>query len=119
MRTAKSPDTSVAASALSCPDDQYRSLMRRYQAGDAQAFETLYARLAPDLAAYLEEVAPGSRPDASLIDEVFLTIHHARRSYDPRRPFEPWVTAIARHVALAHRRTWRRPVWTLVKRWES
>jgi DNA-directed RNA polymerase specialized sigma24 family protein len=103
MRTADTRDKGVAGAGLTCPDDPYPSLMERYQAGDAQAFEALYTRLRPDLEAYLDALLPGGRHDAALLDEVFLTIHRARRSYDPRRPFQSWVRAIARHVALARR----------------
>jgi len=77
-----------------------------------------YARLAPDLEGYLETLAPGCTADRTLVDEVFITIHRARRSYDPRKPFEPWVAAIARHVAQTHRPPGRRRTfWTLG--WES
>jgi DNA-directed RNA polymerase specialized sigma24 family protein len=99
-------------------EGQYRSLMRRYQAGDGQAFEALYARLAPDLEAYLETLLPGCTADRTLVDEVFITIHRARRSYDPRQSFEPWVAAIARHVAQGRRPPGhRRTSWRLG--WES
>ena len=118
MRSTEPPDDGAPRSALSCPDDQYRGLMERYQGGDAQAFEVLYGRLSQDLRAYLDALVPAGH-DGALLDEVFLTIHRARRSYDPRRPFEPWVISIARHVALAHRPHRHQSGWALRRRWES
>ena len=82
-------------------DDQCRALMARHQAGDRSAFESLYERLGPAVIAYLDAIEPGLGRDARLVNEVFLAIHRARRSYDPRRPFEPWAIAIARHVVLS------------------
>ncbi len=109
MRIAARPDEAVPGAGRStCPDDEYSSLMERHQAGDARALEALYAALSPDVEAYLNELLPGGRRDPSIVEEVFLTIHRARRSYDPKRPFGPWVRAIARHVALDRRPAWCR-----------
>ncbi len=84
-------------------NDECRTLMARYQAGDRQAFEGLYRRFAPVLSESLGTLRPDLRRDPALVDDVFLAIHAARRSYDPRRPFEPWAMAIARHVAASRR----------------
>lgn len=101
MRIDEPSVVTLSSPGLAHRDDKYRALMARYQAGDRQAFEGLYERLAPALIAYLDAIAPGLGQDAALIDEVFLAIHRARRTYDTRRPFEPWATAITRHVALS------------------
>lgn len=72
------------------------------------AFEALYERVVPDLREYLRSVIPGADGDAGLLEEIFLTIHRARRSYDPRVAFDPWAMAVARHVASARRPSNRR-----------
>jgi len=33
---------------------------------------------------------------------VLLAVHRVRHTYDPRRPFEPWLFAIARFVAVSY-----------------
>lgn len=82
--------------------------MERYQAGELEAFERLYAALAPALGGFLRRLAtPGMEAD-DLVQTTFLQIHRARRSYLPGRPVKPWVYAIARHVALMARRGQRR-----------
>ncbi len=75
--------------------------MAIYQAGDGSAFERLYERFAPAVITYLDVIEPGLGRDATLLSEVFLAIHRARRSYDPRRSFAPWAGAIAEHVVLS------------------
>jgi RNA polymerase sigma-70 factor (ECF subfamily) len=44
--------------------------------------------------------------------EVFMAIFEARHTYEPGRPFEPWLFAIARNIAVDYsRRRWTRAHW--------
>ncbi|MGE3274044.1 MAG: RNA polymerase sigma factor [Vicinamibacterales bacterium] len=88
------------------PDDvRLRALMATYQAGDLQAFDELYRALMPAVRGVLRRLSrDGARVD-DLVQETFLQLHRARRSYDPAHPVLPWVVAIARHVWLMDRRT--------------
>lgn len=81
-----------------------RALMAAYQQGDVQSFDLLYAVLAPPLRRYLHGQARDAGCADDLVQEVFLRIHRARHTYDPRLPVEPWAYAIARHVFLMDRR---------------
>ena len=47
---------------------------------------------------------PPDRLD-DVVQEVLLTIHRARATYDPTRPFLPWLRAIARRRAIDAQRT--------------
>jgi RNA polymerase sigma-70 factor, ECF subfamily len=78
--------------------------MARYQAGDVDAFDRLYAGLAPTLRRYLSSQARDSAWADDLLQETFLQIHRARRTYDHACPVQPWAFAIARHVFLMGRR---------------
>jgi RNA polymerase sigma-70 factor, ECF subfamily len=82
--------------------------MRAYQAGEPGAFDSLYAGLAPILRRYLLGAARDAVRVEDLLQETFLQIHRARRTYNPERPLVPWVLAIARHVFLMDCRTRRR-----------
>lgn len=83
------------------------ALMRRYQDGDAEAFEELYAEANGIVEGYLRRMAPAEAvPD--LAQETFLHVIRARRTYRPDRPFLPWLFAIARHVVMGSRRRWAR-----------
>lgn len=80
------------------------ALMARYQAGEAEAFEVLYAKLAGPLRGYLRRMAPLAPDVEDLVQTTFLQLHRARASHQPGRPVRPWLYAIARHVALMDRR---------------
>jgi RNA polymerase sigma-70 factor (ECF subfamily) len=73
-------------------------LMARAQNGDAEAYRRLLAAIAP----YVRSLAARHHRDAADIEDtvqdVLLTVHAVRQTYDPSRPFGPWL------VAIAHRR---------------
>jgi RNA polymerase sigma-70 factor (ECF subfamily) len=85
-------------------DPSLRELMAGYQAGRADAFDGLYAALAPDLRVYLMSLArDGSRAE-DLLQETFLQLHRARATHIPGHPVRPWVFAIAKRSYLMHQR---------------
>ena len=75
----------------------WSKLMARAQDGDRQAYRTLLQDLTP----YVRSIAarcfkqPSEVEDA--VQDVLLTIHSIRHSYDPQRPFIQWLAAIANH----------------------
>jgi RNA polymerase sigma-70 factor (ECF subfamily) len=88
-----------------------RQLMREYQSGRLEAFDELYAALAPVVRRYLlSHVRDAAKAD-DLVQETFLQLHRARHTYDPGFPVTPWAMAIARHVRLMDRRTASRRPW--------
>jgi RNA polymerase sigma-70 factor (ECF subfamily) len=94
------------------PDDQaLRALMASYQAGRFEAFDELYGLVAPAVRRFLASRIRDAARAEDLVQETFLQMHRARRSYDPAYPVVPWVMAIARHCWLMElRRASRRPV---------
>lgn len=82
--------------------------MRAYQSGEAGAFDRVYEGLAPILRRYLRGAVRDEARAEDLLQETFLQIHRARRTYNPERPVVPWVLAIARHVFLMDCRARRR-----------
>ena len=82
-----------------------KALMVRYQAGDVDAFDSLYEHLAPPLRRYLRSLSNDSTRADDLLQETFLQIHKARHTFDPTLPVAPWAYAIARHVHLMDLRT--------------
>lgn len=74
--------------------------MRRYQQGDASAFETLYRRHAPRVLGYLRAHLPGGHEAEDLLQQAFLSLHRHRDRYDPALPFLPWLFAIARNALI-------------------
>ncbi|GEP03171.1 DNA-directed RNA polymerase sigma-70 factor [Methylobacterium oxalidis] len=84
--------------------------MRAAQDGDAAAYRRVLRACVPVIAG----VACGQGVRGAAVDDVvqeaLLTIHRARATYDPARPFLPWLRAIAQRRAVdALRRQSRRP----------
>jgi RNA polymerase sigma-70 factor (ECF subfamily) len=80
-------------------DARLGELMRAAQAGDAEAYLLLLQEIAPRVRQIVSRHR-GSRAASDLEDlvqDVLLSVHVARASYDPDRPFLPWLLAIARH----------------------
>lgn len=79
-------------------------LMVLSQAGDKQA----YAGLLSEVQRWLERFfsrrcAPAQRDD--LVQEVLIAVHKKRATFDPNRPFLPWLAAIARYRWVDHLRS--------------
>ena len=82
--------------------------MMQYQGGSLEAFEEIYARLAPGVRRYLFHLAHGSEIAGDLLQETFLQMHRSRAAYNPAYEVRPWVFGLARNVFLMNRRTARR-----------
>ncbi len=85
-------------------DRGLRVLMARYQEGDIEAFDELYRRLAPALRRCLAALSREAAWVDDLLQDTFLQMHRARRTYNPALPVRPWALAVARHVFLMSRR---------------
>jgi RNA polymerase sigma-70 factor (ECF subfamily) len=81
--------------------------MIRYQGGSLEAFEEIYAQLAPGVRRYLSHLAGRSEIADDLLQETFLQIHRSRAAYNPEYAVKPWVFGLARNVFLMNRRAAR------------
>jgi RNA polymerase sigma-70 factor (ECF subfamily) len=87
------------------PDDRKRSdWMAAAQAGDRNAYEALLR----DCVSIIKSVArrqgvPADQVD-DVVQEVLLSIHRARATYDPARSFTAWLQVIAERRAIDHLR---------------
>jgi len=89
-------------------EQQLIELMIDYQKGDMDAFTGLYEALRRPLIRYLWTFVRNQTVAEDLLQDTFLQLHRARRTYAPPRPVRPWIYAITRHVALMHLRSMRR-----------
>lgn len=75
--------------------DEWPRLMALAQAGDQQAYTRLLKALVP----VIRTLARRQIADEVLVDDVIqdvlLTVHRVRHTYDPGAPFLPWLMAIA------------------------
>jgi RNA polymerase sigma-70 factor (ECF subfamily) len=88
-------------------DQTLRALMIRYQGGSLEAFEEVYAQLAPGVRRYLSHLSGGSQIADDLLQETFLHMHRSRAAYNPDYAVRPWVFGLARNVFLMNRRAAR------------
>jgi RNA polymerase sigma factor (sigma-70 family) len=90
-------------------DDRRRAVwMGAAQDGDRAAYEALLRDCVPLIRgiARSQGVAAGHIED--VVQDVLLTVHRVRHTYDPTRPFDAWLGAISRRRAIdALRRTAR------------
>src|SRR5215472_17466081 len=90
--------------------------MIRYQGGSLEAFQEIYAQLAPGVRRYLLHLAGGSEVADDLLQETFLQMHRSRAAYNPAYAVKPWVFGLSRHVFLMNRRANRRSAKVLESR---
>jgi RNA polymerase sigma-70 factor (ECF subfamily) len=83
-------------------------LMAGYLEGRLDAFDGLYAALAPRLRSYLLAQCRDPSLADDLVQDTFFQLHRSRRTYQPGRPVTPWAFAIARHAFLMYLRRTRR-----------
>lgn len=91
-------------------DERLARLMAMAQRGDNDAYVTLLRAITPRI----RQVVRHRRGFLSasdiedIVQDVLLSMHAVRATYDPARPFLPWLSAIVRHrLADAARRHYR------------
>lgn len=83
--------------------------MAAAQAGDGAAYAALLAEILPVVRRIAARRWRRSGELEDIVQEALLSLHQVRHTYDPSRPFLPWLTAIVEHrVADALRRHYRR-----------
>jgi RNA polymerase sigma-70 factor (ECF subfamily) len=71
-------------------------MMAAAQNGNSLAYHRLLSQVAVRLRTYYARRLPPAMIDDT-IQEVLVAIHMKRHTYDPSRPFEVWLMAIARY----------------------
>lgn len=77
------------------PREQWPEYMARAQAGDQQAYARLLHTLVPVIRALARKQMNDEALIEDVIQDVLLTLHRVRHTYDPGCPFLPWLMAIA------------------------
>jgi RNA polymerase sigma factor (sigma-70 family) len=81
-------------------DARRSALMAAAQTGDRVAYETLLRDCVPFIVSVARrQGVPSDRAD-DVVQEVLLTVHRARATYDPRRSFNGWLAVIAERRAI-------------------
>lgn len=81
----------------------FARLMAAAQKGDKPAYNVLLSEVGMWLERYFRRRVPPHQLD-DLVQDVMMALHAKRHSYDPTRPFLPWLAAIARYRWVDHLR---------------
>ena len=89
---------------------QWRAeLMARVQDGDRDSCRVLLDDIGPMLTNFLRRRIADRDELEDVYQETLMALFEARHTYQPSRPLEPWLFAIARNIAADHaRRYWTR-----------
>lgn len=91
--------------------DQERELghlMVRAQDGERQAYEDLLTRVSGLVRGFVRRRVGDVSWADDVVQECLVALHRARHTYDPTRPFAPWLFAIAQNRLIDALRVTRR-----------
>ena len=84
--------------------DILENLMRQSLAGDTRAYTELLQETSRLLRPFLSKRLSNTGELDDLLQEILISIHKARHTYDGKRPYKPWVYAIAKFRLQDHLR---------------
>jgi RNA polymerase sigma-70 factor (ECF subfamily) len=79
---------------------RWRTWMTAAQRGDSAAYEKLLVELLPYLRRFVRRRLADADAGEDVVQTVFLSIHRARHTYRPERPFGPWLHSVARNAVI-------------------
>lgn len=80
-------------------EQRLSELMRRAQQGERSAYAALLREAARLVRAFVRKRVREEDVE-DIVQDTLLAIHRHRHTFDPSRPFSPWMYAIARHRML-------------------
>lgn len=80
-------------------DAHLSALMKSAQDGDNAAYAALLRLLVPVITRIVSRQCRSGLEVDDVVQDVLLSLHSVRHTYDPSRPFMPWLASIARHRA--------------------
>src|SRR5690348_8479185 len=81
-------------------DEDWSTLMAAAQSGERAAYERLLREIVPFLRALAARHHRAPDRIEDVVQDVLLTVHRVRHTYDPARPFTHWLAAIARRRSI-------------------
>ncbi|WP_173984128.1 sigma-70 family RNA polymerase sigma factor [Magnetospirillum sp. SS-4] len=77
-------------------DSDWSAMMRAAQGGDSRAYAALLTEITPVLRRVVRRRwgGSGSADAEDVVQDVLISLHSVRHTYDPARPFMPWLMAI-------------------------
>lgn len=85
--------------------ENFEALMRQALCGDQRAYADLLQQTSRLLRPFLAKRLIFSNEVDDVLQEILISLHKARHTYDGNRPYKPWVYAIAKFRLQDHLRT--------------
>ena len=83
--------------AIATDPEEWAALMVLAQGGDGASYRKLLVGITPYLRAIASRAYRNPSDAEDTLQDVLLTLHAVRHTYDASRPFKPWLAGIARH----------------------
>jgi RNA polymerase sigma factor (sigma-70 family) len=96
VATASFPLLPGAWPRVSDAPDEWGAMMAGAQRGDSRAYRRLLGEIAPWLKRFYARRLPPAHVDDA-VQDTLIAVHEKRHTYDPSRPFRPWLAAVARY----------------------
>lgn len=84
----------------SARDREWSQLMSHAQGGDRLAYDRLLRQTLPFVRAIVARQHRTEDRIEDIVQDVLLTVHRVRHTYDPSRPFSHWLATIARRRSI-------------------
>jgi len=97
--------TALATLSRPAEHDEDRDLVARVRAGDERAFESLFVRYQPRIAAFVRSRLRDHGRAEDITQEVFISALRRLRETDTEIAFKPWIYEIAKNACID---AWRR-----------
>jgi RNA polymerase sigma-70 factor (ECF subfamily) len=81
-------------------DREWSGWMAAAQAGDQASYERLLREILPFLRAIAGRWHRRADRAEDVVQDILLTVHRVRHTYDPSRPFTHWLATIAKRRAI-------------------
>jgi RNA polymerase sigma-70 factor (ECF subfamily) len=87
------------ATSMQEQNNRFSEMMKAAQAGDSLAYSRLLSAITPSLRKIIQRkrAFQNVQDIEDLVQDVLLSLHSVRETYDPERPFFPWLFAIVRN----------------------
>jgi RNA polymerase sigma-70 factor (ECF subfamily) len=82
------------------PEQAWGSAMATAQSGDERAYRALLEELLPVVRRQVRARIPTAADAEDVVQNALIAIHRGRRTYQPGRPFGPWMRTIVRHCTI-------------------
>ena len=89
------PPALADAPAEAGDDAQWSQWMALAQGGDRAAYQALLIAIAPWLRRIARRYLRQEQDAEDMVQEILIVVHDIRHTYEPGRPFQPWLGSIA------------------------